>query len=251
MRAELDATAEVGRSVPEAILERFALSLERGVIDERTTGLAGRRLVDLAERWRLLRGEDSLGNLAWALRAASRTAALERADETVDLVWTGPVSGRHGLLRIEQCLLDLVHGARTELLLVTFAATAVDEVRAALRAAIERGVRIRVVAEHDASKLRTGGRFILDGDLHDRVEVFAWPAEARERLGEGYGTLHAKCAIADDRELLVSSANLTGHAMAINIELGIRVRGGSAPRRVREHFDELITAGVLVPRGEG
>jgi phosphatidylserine/phosphatidylglycerophosphate/cardiolipin synthase-like enzyme len=44
----------------------------------------------------------------------------------------------------------------------------------------------------------------------------------------------------------VSSANLTAFALELNMELGVLVRGGPAPRRVREHFDRMIRAGILV-----
>lgn len=57
--------------------------------------------------------------------------------------------------------------------------------------------------------------------------------------------MHAKVAIADRAALLVSSANLTQSGVEKNIEAGLLVRGGSAPRRAAEHIDELKTLGVL------
>lgn len=245
--SELDEVSEIGRTVPEAVLDRFASGLESGRIASPTPGLAGRRLVDLAERWRVLRGEQSLVALAWALRAAARAAAQEREAERVDLVWTGPSGARQGLLRIEQSLLDLVNRSSQHLLLVTFASYPVEELRRALRAALDRGVRVRCVMEHDPAKLRGGsGPGLFDTELRSDVEVLTWPTTARDRTGDAYGALHAKCAVADDRELLVSSANLTGHALSLNIELGVCVRGGAVPGRVREHFDDLVRTGVLV-----
>jgi phosphatidylserine/phosphatidylglycerophosphate/cardiolipin synthase-like enzyme len=59
-------------------------------------------------------------------------------------------------------------------------------------------------------------------------------------------TLHAKCALADDRALLVSSANFTADALGINMELGLLVEGGGAPPTVRAHFCRLMSDGVLV-----
>ncbi|MFI5298708.1 MAG: hypothetical protein ACHREM_11475 [Polyangiales bacterium] len=49
----------------------------------------------------------------------------------------------------------------------------------------------------------------------------------------------------DDEALLVSSANLTGFALSLNMELGVILRGGELPRRVRRHFDGLFAAGVF------
>ena len=43
--------------------------------------------------------------------------------------------------------------------------------------------------------------------------------------------MHAKAAIADKRAALATSANLTGHALDLNMELGLIVRGGPVPAR--------------------
>jgi cardiolipin synthase A/B len=59
------------------------------------------------------------------------------------------------------------------------------------------------------------------------------------------GSLHAKCAVADDDLLFITSANLTEFAMNLNMELGILVRGGELPGQVRLHFERLIGAGAL------
>jgi len=57
--------------------------------------------------------------------------------------------------------------------------------------------------------------------------------------------MHAKCAVADRRTELVTSANLTGAAMTDNMELGLVVRGGDVPKRIANHFDALVGSGTL------
>ncbi|MCP9966609.1 phospholipase D-like domain-containing protein [Actinomadura madurae] len=57
--------------------------------------------------------------------------------------------------------------------------------------------------------------------------------------------MHAKIAVADRRELFVSSANLTQSGVNSNIEAGLLIRGGTAPERAAEHFDALRAAGIL------
>lgn len=59
--------------------------------------------------------------------------------------------------------------------------------------------------------------------------------------------MHAKIAVADRRALLVTSANLTQSGVGTNLEAGLLVRGGSAPRRAAEHITALIADGVVVP----
>lgn len=43
----------------------------------------------------------------------------------------------------------------------------------------------------------------------------------------------------------VTSANLTGHGLAHNMELGILIRGGRVPVLLTAHFDELMARDIL------
>jgi phosphatidylserine/phosphatidylglycerophosphate/cardiolipin synthase-like enzyme len=70
--------------------------------------------------------------------------------------------------------------------------------------------------------------------------------EKRETDALGnFGSLHAKCALADEEVLLVSSANLTDHALALNMEMGLLVQGGELVSQVRRHFMQMIAQGIL------
>jgi phosphatidylserine/phosphatidylglycerophosphate/cardiolipin synthase-like enzyme len=76
--------------------------------------------------------------------------------------------------------------------------------------------------------------------------VYEWPRDRRPKHDDGRtGSLHVKCALADDDHLLISSANLTEFALNLNMELGMLVRGGDIPRRVGAHLRGLIESGVL------
>ncbi len=57
--------------------------------------------------------------------------------------------------------------------------------------------------------------------------------------------LHAKVIIADGRDALITSANLTYHGYEANIEIGVRVAGEPA-RLVEDHFRDLIRAEELI-----
>jgi len=187
--------------------------------------------------------------VALMLRAAHQLDELHRDGESVDIVWTGPSAPQSALFRSEQTLLDLIRNAQRNVLIVTYLAYKVAEVRDALRAALNRGVRVMLVIEPEKSD---GGGASVDtveqlrahGD--ERIEVYAWPVDKRPTNSDGgRGILHVKCAVADDDVLLVSSANLTGYSLELNMELGLLVTNGDAPRRVKEHFDMLVLRGVL------
>ena len=59
--------------------------------------------------------------------------------------------------------------------------------------------------------------------------------------------LHAKVIVADRRDALVTSANLTHAGLLENLEMGFRVQGAMAGAVVR-HFDLLIEEGILERR---
>ena len=187
--------------------------------------------------------------LALMLRAAQELDELHRTGESVDVVWTGPSPPRSGLFRSEQTLLDLIRNAQKALLIVTYVAYDVADVRDAMLKALDRGVHVTLVIEPEK---KDGGGAGVDsiaalrahGDT--RIDVYAWPVDQRPKNQKGAkGILHIKCAVADDDVMLVSSANLTGYSLDLNMELGLLVTRGDAPRRVKEHFDELVRHGVL------
>lgn len=77
--------------------------------------------------------------------------------------------------------------------------------------------------------------------------MYIWPADKRLRDQNGrHGALHVKCAVADQRVLFLSSANLTDHALSLNMELGVLIRGGDAAPAVWRHFQRMIEQGELV-----
>ena len=174
-------------------------------------------------------------------------AYLRQAERMrVETVWSGPKSHAVPVRSTAEVLVDLVGDAQTELLLMTYSAKPHPPVIEALTAARERGVRVSVVVE-----TLQGAGGAIGGSVEPAaafqavpgVELWHWPPAARS---ESSAKMHAKVAIADRRALLVSSANLTQSGVKSNMEAGVLVRGGTAPRRAAEHVEQLIAAGVLV-----
>lgn len=88
----------------------------------------------------------------------------------------------------------------------------------------------------------------LGGDVANEIKMYIWPREKRSSDAEGRaGVMHVKCAVADCRQLLLSSANLTESALTLNMELGILITGGPQPAAVDAHFGQLVANGLLVP----
>jgi len=206
-------------------------------------------LSEFAVAWQRSAVNISGAEVAAALEAASFQERRLRELSSVELVWTGPSTLSAGLRSTEQVILDMISRARRSIYLVTFAAYRVDAVVAALRDAIDRGVCVALILEDkDESEGKVNFNALASlagGDLR-ALKVYVWPLEQRKRNDRGqHGTLHAKCVLVDGERLFVSSANMTSFALALNIELGVLLNGGDAPRQMERNLTELIRTGVL------
>ncbi|MFI0370826.1 DISARM system phospholipase D-like protein DrmC [Actinomadura sp. 1N219] len=188
-------------------------------------------------------GQEDLPYRAVAAYLRGVAAAQEQSAVRVESVWSGPTGHAVPVRSTARVLSQLVGRARYELLLMTYSARPYQPLRDALAAALTRNVLVRVVVE----TLQGAGSAISGAEPADAfrglgVELWHWPVTRRP---DDQGRMHAKIAVADRRELFVSSANLTQSGVNSNIEAGLLVRGGTAPERAAEHFDALRAAGIL------
>jgi phosphatidylserine/phosphatidylglycerophosphate/cardiolipin synthase-like enzyme len=167
-------------------------------------------------------------------------AATVRAE----LVWTGPTALDVPVRATAQVLTDLVGDAGHELILVTYSARPHPPLLAALAGATARGVPVWIVVETLA-----GAGSALQGEQPAKafaslpdLPLFTWAVDCRPAGAR----MHAKLAVADERLLFVSSANLTAAGIGSNLEAGVLVRGGAAPRRAAEHLRAMRRDGLLV-----
>jgi cardiolipin synthase len=260
----LGVVAEVARSLDSALVRELSkriaslpappIPTTRFSLTHDMVPARARRTADqLLSRWATLAPDLPPVAVATALRMANVMDAWHRERTSSELVWTGPTGGDALVRRTDQALLDIVTRAKTCVTIVSFAVYRVRELRDALVKALERGVRVVFIFE---SSEESGGRMTGDAgaavaeELRAGALMYTWPLEKRERIvgtsgQETLGLLHAKCALGDEDALLVSSANVTGNALSINMELGVLIRGGDLPKRVAGHFQALMTAGIL------
>jgi phosphatidylserine/phosphatidylglycerophosphate/cardiolipin synthase-like enzyme len=203
----------------------------------------------LLDCWLSTTPEVPARGLALALRAAAGTAEHLRREQTLELVWTGPDSEVIPLRRTDQALLQLINSAQQRLLIVSFAVYKANAIAQALVRAARRGVGVEICLESpNASDGKVAYEMFaaLGPAVQRHARLFVWPLDQRPVSPTGHhGSLHAKLAVADGHTLLISSANLTEHAMSLNMEMGMLVSGGEWPARVAQHFQRLITAGQL------
>jgi phosphatidylserine/phosphatidylglycerophosphate/cardiolipin synthase-like enzyme len=128
---------------------------------------------------------------------------------------------------------------------MSFAVYPVERLSVVIEDAIQRGVTVRFILEMDTNKVNAP-TFASINSLAS-VRVYTWADEYRSRTAANkYGTLHAKAAVTDSQCALISSANLTEHAMSLNMELGLLITGGDLPHKLDVLFDDFIERGVFI-----
>jgi hypothetical protein len=229
----------------------FANALERGDLDlssptstlQVCLGVAHMRLRPYRDA---LLAAPGVSELVLALRASAETAAKIAASQpSVEVAWTYPGDARPGLRTTGGVAREIVDDSRLGLLVVGYSLT-VDPALAGLAAqtidamarAAQRGVVVTAVLHRDVNRRallqawRPGVRL---------PSIFTWPAFDDEKA-----SVHAKLLVADRRDGLITSANLTYHGFERNLEMGLRVTGRPAAE-IHDRIHELIAAGELPP----
>jgi phosphatidylserine/phosphatidylglycerophosphate/cardiolipin synthase-like enzyme len=258
-QAIIEHARRLAAEMPPPLVEALAQAIDRagpGWVQARGAILAGvphplyRALAgELIRTWEAEAPTVSPDAVALALLTAAEVERRHREGESVELVWTGPDAGAVPVRHTEQAILQVIDAAQDRLLLVSYAVYKVPRVCGALVRAADRGVRLRIVVEADdqAGSHSIRSKLIALGDaVARRAEVYYWPAELRPRNDtEGQGVLHVKAAVADGGWLLLTSANLTEYALALNMEMGLLLRGGVLPALIEQQFGRLIEIGQL------
>jgi phosphatidylserine/phosphatidylglycerophosphate/cardiolipin synthase-like enzyme len=204
-----------------------------------------------------LNSEDVTSTVMAAL--TSYRLAQGRA-HTVDAVWTGPEVSGSEVRRTEAVVTEIIAGAESELLIVGYwLVTKTKQIRILIESLIKKarsGVEVRFVFDPGEKSGGPDNFLALSEQWPTELEgaerqVYTWSAhltKATAQDGQQYDRkLHAKVVVADRRDALVTSANLTHAGLLENLEMGLRVQGAMAGAVV-SHFDLLIDRGILERR---
>jgi phosphatidylserine/phosphatidylglycerophosphate/cardiolipin synthase-like enzyme len=209
------------------------------------------RVRHLLDGWEKQYPELTPQAVSLALKTAAYCIAQAHRNQELELVWTGPHGDGTALRRTDQVLLQLINDATARLTIVSFAVYKIARIGESLVQAANRGVSLRIIVEsprESEGKIDYDGIAALGKQVTSHAQLYLWPLDQRPHSEGGkHGSLHVKCAVADGRDLLISSANLTEYAMTMNMEMGVFVRGGLLPTQVEQHFEGLIQKGILVP----
>jgi phosphatidylserine/phosphatidylglycerophosphate/cardiolipin synthase-like enzyme len=238
-------------------LERMPPAFGQSEVAALTEGVAQAEvraaLANLLNDWRQQGRDVTPRELAWALKAANSTVEFHRFRQSLEMVWSGPLPGTSAFRRTDQALLEIIQAAERSIIIVTFAAYKIPDIAAALVAANRRGVMVSLIlesTEESQGAVTFNAIGAMGTELARTAAVYSWPMEKRGMDTRGNrGALHMKCAVVDEQAALISSANLTEHAMNLNMELGLLIRGGDLPRNLHRHLISLIQNGTLTKAG--
>jgi phosphatidylserine/phosphatidylglycerophosphate/cardiolipin synthase-like enzyme len=246
----ISALAAAVAAGPPGAWQQIKLRAQQGL----PNAAARDRVSDFIDQWQQAAPDVLPVSMALTLETAASSVAAERWRQTLSLVWTGPhPPDGPALRRTDQALLEIITGARHDLLIVTFAIYKISAIQSALMDAAARGVQLDFIIEspkESEGKIAYDNLSQLGPPVVARAQVYHWPSEKRPKIDGQHGSLHVKCAVADANTLLLSSANLTDYALNLNMEMGLLVRGGDLPAQVTRHFRRLIANHTLVSVGQ-
>lgn len=206
----------------------------------------------LLKVWRDTYSAASPQIVSLVLKACGAAVQRERLSiPRLEVVWTGPRTEGSFVRATKEVVRELINGANNDLLIVGFWFIAKDntdgpmsEIVDCIFRAIGRGVKVTMILDERKRK---------DGRDNKTILLSVWPDPGNPpRLltwklpgDDPHLKLHAKVLVADQKDALITSANLTDYAMSKNIEMGVHVTGESAAAIAR-HFllleeDETLT----------
>ena len=101
------------------------------------------------------------------------------------------------------------------------------------------GVYIRIYVNDIEKQKQALDRLLAYQSKH--LQLFEYIKSEEDKMA----ALHAKMLIVDSSEMLISSANLSYHGMAGNVEIGLRVQSEEKARELENIFKELVRMKVM------
>ena len=250
MERLLNAIATLARQVSPDKARVIASRIRQTAPDMAATALAGvlgtpaasSVVGELVDAWQAT--NVSAAELASMLVASSHVMRQAAAEQSIELVWTGPTTPFVSARRTEQALLQVINAATQTVFITSFVAYDISAIVKSFNAAIDRGVELSMLLE--LSQVQ-GGNVSIDGIgkmrmLVPKAHLYAWHDKADAFLE---GSVHAKIAVADGQVCFITSANLTGYAMEKNMEAGVLLVGGDLPRVMEKHLRSLVDTNVV------
>jgi phosphatidylserine/phosphatidylglycerophosphate/cardiolipin synthase-like enzyme len=231
------AAADLGACITkdEARRIRANLALGQGLMHQAVGGIHPSRRLKVQYLLEAVLTElgGDVGILSVVLEALSGVVQEARPQ----LVWTSPSlpsSEGHTTLAVSA----LINQAQTYVYAATYSAGLGSAYVTALRAALERGVKVTLVVDREKQGQIAAA---LAAKL---VGALIWTL--REPVAGEWAVQHAKLVMIDGLATLVTSANFSTAAAESNLECGVLLRDAGVASSIKEHLDRLREADYLV-----
>ncbi len=170
----------------------------------------------------------------------------------LELVWTGREGGPTLSRDTSQVLPELFARAERRVIIAGFAFYEASNIFAPLHVrARDAGVEVEFFIHVDGTgqnaRMSAASFFTHSWPWRDVTPRLYY--DARADAADTSSTMHAKCVVVDDREVLITSANFTGRAQRANVELGVLIRDSVFASRVSGQWRALVTHGLFRAHG--
>ena len=158
---------------------------------------------------------------------------LENRKEKIELITTAPPSFMLKTKRISNVVRDVIKNSEKSLLITGYSISEfVEDMIDLIIEKSQRGVFVKIFINDLAKQksidklLRYQGKFLQLYDYANKEDKMA--------------ALHAKIILADSERAIISSANLSYHGMAGNIEMGTLINSVKLGKQIEEFFKSLV-----------
>jgi phosphatidylserine/phosphatidylglycerophosphate/cardiolipin synthase-like enzyme len=165
----------------------------------------------------------------------------------LELVWTGREGTGTQSRDTGQVLRQMFERAEKRVLVAGFAFYEASTIFAPLHERAMAGVDVEFFIHIDGS----GKNPQMS---HENFLTYTWPwrdvhprlyHDTRAVASDNPSTMHAKCVVVDDREVLITSANFTERAHHTNVELGAHIIDDTFAKRVSGQWRSLVATGYF------
>jgi phosphatidylserine/phosphatidylglycerophosphate/cardiolipin synthase-like enzyme len=167
----------------------------------------------------------------------------------LELVWTGREGGPTMSRDTAQVLPALFARAQRRVIVAGFAFHGAHAIFEPLHARAAAGVEVEFFIHVDGTgrdpRMSAEDFFASSWPWRDATPRLYYDARADD--GDGASTMHAKCVVVDEREVLVTSANFTGRAQRRNVELGVLIHDDRFAAQVAGQWRALVAQRLFVP----
>ena len=154
--------------------------------------------------------------------------------EKAELAITAPISFKLKARKINEVITNMIQDSKKSITLTGYSVSDYfSEMIDLIISKSQQGIYVRLYL-NDYEKHKTNLKRLMD--LRTKhLRVFDY-----QKQDDEMAALHAKTIVVDEKELLVSSANLSYHGMKGNVEMGIRLVSEDKAKQVESLLKEMV-----------